>query len=46
MIRILIIITCVAILYHFGILQAVLTLFGALLMGVAALINMIAGMII
>jgi len=44
--KILITITCVAILFHFGVIQAVLTVAGALLIGVATLLNFVAGLII
>lgn len=44
--KILIVITCVAILFHFGVIQAVLTVIGAFLIGIATLLNFVAGLII
>ncbi len=44
--KILVTITCIAILFHFGVIQAVLTVAGALLIGVATLLNFVAGLII
>tara|TARA_X000000950_G_C13782340_1_gene605667 strand:+ start:916 stop:1068 length:153 start_codon:yes stop_codon:yes gene_type:complete len=44
--KILIVITCVAILFQFGVIQAVLTVAGAFLIGIATLLNFVAGLII
>jgi len=44
--KILVAITCIAILFHFGVIQAVLTVIGAFLIGIATLMNFVAGLII